>query len=128
MPAGWIVAAVSVRTCIDCGRRIARSKSRCIKCARPIEAELQSRQWYRAAYNTAIYRSNRRLAFKRAGGQCERVLTSGRRCGAMATEANHIRPLSKARTMVEALYLCHVDNLEAVCSGHNPRGRARVQV
>lgn len=120
-----MVATSVTRVCIDCGVRIARSRSRCAKCQRPVEAALQGRQFYRAAYSSAIYRSARRAVFRRSGGQCERILHSRRRCTAPCSEANHIKPLSSARDMIEALALCDASNLEAVCHEHNPRGVTR---
>jgi hypothetical protein len=89
-----------------------------------VQAELQARQPYRFAYQSAIYRGNRRRALKRAGGRCERMI-GDLRCPMPATEVNHRVPLSAAgRDRVAALALCELANLEAVCHDHNPRGQA----
>ena len=94
-----------------------------------MEAARDSDEWWRDAYRSPEYHEARKVTLERAGGRCERV-TDGNRCPASAREANHIRPLSTARSMDEAITLCDPANLEAVCKDHNPRGgwnRTRVK-
>ncbi len=110
-----------LRPCIDCGRPTAGS--RCPKHAAERERERQARQPYRRAYESSIYRENRRIRLKRAGNRCERIVDDGRRCPNAASETHHVIPLSAAKSYEEALALCDWRNLRAVCWRHNPRGQ-----
>lgn len=108
------------RPCVDCGR--ATTGTRCDRCAAPVERARQERQLYRVAYASPQYRSARKICLRRADGQCVRILSTGERCTRPATETNHLIPLSEAATVGEAIALCRVDLLEAVCFVHHPRG------
>lgn len=112
-----------MRTCLDCGREIATG-SRCRDDERAREQGRNLAEPWRAAYSSAVYRENRAAVIAEAGGICTRVLPNGR-CRIEATEANHIIPLSTARSFEEAIRLCDKANLEATCSVHNPRGGPR---
>jgi hypothetical protein len=118
-------ALMPARVCIDCGRRIPAKGSRCAECQAPLEQARQARQPYRGAYSSALYRRNAKECIRRAGGRCTRILADETRCTAVAVEAGHVVPLSRSTSLAEALMLCELDNLEAVCFDHNPRG-ARV--
>lgn len=105
-----------LKPCIDCG-----ALSPASRCARHTADREARRPSYRGVYATSVYRGNRRAALHAAGGVCERVTSAGR-CPEPATEVNHRTPLATARTYEEALHLCGLWNLEAVCRDHNPRG------
>jgi hypothetical protein len=112
---------VSLRPCLDCGTPT--GATRCLQCSGPFEARRQARQPYRAAYGSAKYREARRIRIIMAGEQCEFYDGFGQRCHRPAVETHHMIPLSSARSLEEALELCSVTNLRAVCFGHNPRGQ-----
>lgn len=107
------------RPCLDCGRKT-RNGTRCVPCSGPVEAARQARQPYRVVYRSRVYRRNRAIAIRKAGGRCVRVV-DGERCIYPAQETNHRIPLSTARSLEEALALCSESNLEPVCWRHNPR-------
>ncbi len=110
-----------LRPCLVCGRPTRRG-SRCPRHAAEAERRRQARQLYRLAYASPEYRTARAIRMRQAGGRCERILPSGERCSLPAEETNHVVPLSAARSLEEALSLCSVENLEAVCRRHHPRG------
>jgi hypothetical protein len=111
------------RPCLDCGRTIRGGKgSRCRDCARKAEATRQSRQPYRAAYDSPEYRSAREVRMRAAGGRCEWIRPDGSRCPDPAVETHHTIPLSTARSYDEAIALCVPELLRATCFIHNPRG------
>lgn len=101
------------RRCLRCSR-IVHGRSYCVEHA---AEERAIRQPYAAAYQSREYRRARRTRFELAGGRCESV-----GCGQPASEAHHLIPLSRARSYAEAVALCTVENLRAVCFSHNPRG------
>lgn len=100
------------KPCIKCGRPTTHRSGYCHEHEAPERAD---RQPYAVAYHSAVYRRNRKRRLKIAGGKCEL-------CGAPAVEVDHIIPLSVARSGAEALALCELENLRAVCFAHNPRG------
>jgi hypothetical protein len=114
---------VILRPCIICGTP--SRGTRCPRHARLAEASRQGRQPYRAAYASPEYRRARSERLEFAGGRCEAVLPDGTRCPRPARETHHVVPLSVARDVAEALALCRVENLRAVCRVHNPRGGRR---
>ena len=104
------------KPCIRCGRPSAGSY-----CS-PHEEQIRAASMpYRRAYNSAIYRENRRIRMDHAKDRCEAMVGEAR-CPAAAAETHHVIPLSSARTYEEALALCDWRNLRAVCWPHNPRG------
>lgn len=109
------------RICSGCGGT-SYAGPRCERCAAPVEARRRAAQPYRAAYYSSQYRAARRARLKAAGGQCEALLEHGVRCTGLAQEAHHVIPLSTARSYAEAIALCAISNLRAVCWRHNPRG------
>ena len=113
------------RPCIECGRKT-RNGTRCTACAPIKERQRQARQWYRFAYRTPTYRTNRAIAIRRAGGRCVREV-DGERCRYPAQETDHRIPLSTARSPDEAIALCDWRNLDPVCWRHNPRGQASLR-
>jgi hypothetical protein len=110
-----------LRPCIKCGRP--SPNSRCRRHTEEKELERQARQPYRAAYFSPEYRVARAARIRAAGGRCEAIDELGARCPLPAQETDHIMPLSTARSLGEAIALCVVTNLRAVCVEHNPRGR-----
>ena len=63
-------------------------------------------------YQDAEYRTNRPLAWKRAGGRCE-LITEGRRCGSRdRCQVDHIVNLAAGGTH-------HLDNLRVLCLNHH---------
>lgn len=112
-----------MRTCLDCGAEI-DGGTRCGACARDRDHRRDDAEPWRQAYSSAVYRENRQAVIAAAGGRCTRILPNGR-CWIEATETNHIVPLSTARSFAEAIRLCAMENLEAVCTTHNPRGGSR---
>lgn len=73
----------------------------------------EDRQRDNAVYNDPEYRKNRAIAWKRAGGRCEQLLDSGRRCGSRdRCQVDHIVPVSKGGTH-------HLGNLRVLCRSHH---------
>lgn len=99
------------RRCLRCSTTVYRG-SYCAAHELPNRLE---RQPYAAAYWSPEYRAARKARLELAGYRCEV-------CGAPAEETHHVIPLSNARSLREAIQLCTIENLRAVCFDHNPRG------
>jgi hypothetical protein len=106
------------RRCLN--RRCARTTYSGSYCPEHAASSRLERQPYAAAYWTPEYHAARRARLELAGYRCET-------CGAPAEETHHVIPLSSARTLAEAVALCTVENLRAVCFDHNPRGKTAGQ-
>lgn len=71
-----------------------------------------------AVYN-AEYRKNRAIARRRAGGRCEMLLDTGRRCGSGdRVQVDHIIPVTRDGTH-------HLDNLRVLCFACHARKTAQ---
>ena len=78
----------------------------------PWPTDPESRRRSDATYKDPEYKRNRAVAWRRAGGRCER-LENGRRCGSSdGCQVDHVTPVSQGGTH-------HVDNLAVLCSRHH---------
>jgi 5-methylcytosine-specific restriction endonuclease McrA len=134
------------RACLVCGRRVVGGAARCpdhaeqryrtpvgcYVCGRrgpkgycpahdpwtgdkPEHLRLQRQPW-RAGYQTASYRIARKIALQRAGGYCERCGRSD-----LPLEADHIVPLSTAKSELDCDRLNTPENLAILCTACHRR-------
>lgn len=107
------------RPCLTCGQPT-HNGSRCPQhTTTPTTTQRATRSPYRAAYTSSEYRTNKRLAYTRAQGQCE-ATTNNRRCPNPATDCDHITDLADAGTN-------HLDNLQYLCRTHHQQKTARTR-
>lgn len=84
----------------------------------PWRNDREDRRRSDAAYGDPVYRRNRRAAWNRAGGRCEK-LVDGRRCGSTRRcQVDHITPISQHGTH-------HLDNLRVLCGFHHAEKTAQ---